>query len=79
MLISTYVDLFSMSEMVMQTNISAYCTSKSAYRTSQHGHVRAHLVSVINKITSLLEYQGTLQFRDGLSFLKRLSQIILQA
>jgi hypothetical protein len=27
----------------------------------------------------LLEYQGTLQFKDGLSFLKRLSRIILQA
>jgi hypothetical protein len=27
----------------------------------------------------LLEYQGTLQFADGLSFLQRLSRIILQA
>jgi hypothetical protein len=34
---------------------------------------------VINKISSLLEYQGTLQFADGLSFLQRLSWIILQA
>jgi hypothetical protein len=26
-----------------------------------------------------LEYQGTVQFSDGLSFLKRLSRILLQA
>jgi hypothetical protein len=48
-------------------------------REELHPRIQAHLVSVINKITSLLEYQGTLQFLDGLSFLKRLSQIILQA
>jgi hypothetical protein len=41
--------------------------------------IQAHLVSVINKITSLLEYQGTVQFSDGLSFLKRLSRFVLQA
>jgi hypothetical protein len=41
--------------------------------------ILAHLVTVINKISSLLEYQGTLQFADGLSFLTRLSRIILQA
>jgi hypothetical protein len=48
-------------------------------REELHPRIQAHLTSVINKITSLLEYQGTLQFRDGLSFLHRLSQIILQA
>jgi hypothetical protein len=48
-------------------------------REELHPRIQAHLVSVINKITSLLEYQGTLQFSDGLSFLQRLSQIILQA
>jgi hypothetical protein len=48
-------------------------------REELHPRIQAHLISVINKITSLLEYQGTLQFRDGLSFLHRLSQIILQA
>jgi hypothetical protein len=41
--------------------------------------IQAHLVSVINKIISLLEYQGTVQFSDGLSFLRRLSRIVLQA
>ncbi len=44
-----------------------------------HPQIQTHLVSVINKISSLLEYQGTLQFVDGLSFLQRLSRIILQA
>jgi hypothetical protein len=44
-----------------------------------HPRIQAHLTSVINKISSLLEYQGTLQFTDGLSFLKRLSRIVLQA
>ncbi len=48
-------------------------------REELHPRIQAHLVSVINKIASLLEYQGTLQFLDGLSFLKRLYQIILQA
>jgi radical SAM superfamily enzyme len=42
-------------------------------REELHPRIQAHLVSVINKISSLLEYQGTLQFADGLSFLKRLS------
>jgi hypothetical protein len=44
-----------------------------------HPRIQAHLVSVINKISALLEYQGTLQFSDGLTFLKQLSRIILQA
>jgi hypothetical protein len=44
-----------------------------------HPRIQAHLISVINKISSLLEYQGTLQFADGLFFLKRLSRFILQA
>ncbi len=44
-----------------------------------HPRIQAHLTSVINKISSLLEYQGTLQFTDGLSFLKRLTRIVLQA
>jgi hypothetical protein len=48
-------------------------------REELHPRIQAHLISVINKISSLLEYQGTLQFADGLSFLKRLSQIVLQA
>jgi hypothetical protein len=48
-------------------------------REELHPRIQAHLVSVINKITSLLEYQGTVQFSDGLSFLKRLSRIVLQA
>jgi hypothetical protein len=48
-------------------------------REELHPRIQAHLVYVINKISSLLEYQGTLQFADGLSFLQRLSRIILQA
>ncbi len=48
-------------------------------REELHPWIQAHLVSVINKISSLLEYQGTLQFADGLFFLQRLSRIILQA
>ncbi len=38
-------------------------------REELHPRIQAHLVSVINKISSLLEYQGTLQLADGLSFL----------
>ncbi len=48
-------------------------------REELHPRIQAHLILVINKISSLLEYQGTLQFADGLSFLQRLSRIILQA
>jgi hypothetical protein len=47
-------------------------------REELHPRIQAHLVSVINKINALLEYQGTLQFSDGLALLKRMSQIILQ-
>jgi hypothetical protein len=48
-------------------------------REELHPRIQAHLTSVIKKISSLLEYQGTLQFTDGLYFLKRLSRIVLQA
>jgi hypothetical protein len=48
-------------------------------REELHPQILAHLLSVINQISSLFEYQGTLQYADGLSFLKRLSRIILQA
>ncbi len=48
-------------------------------REELHPRIQAHLVSVINKISALLEYQGALQFSDGLFFLKRLSRLILQA
>jgi hypothetical protein len=34
-------------------------------REELHPRIQAHLISVINKISSLLEYQGTLQFADG--------------
>jgi hypothetical protein len=44
-----------------------------------HPRIQAHLVSVINKISALLEFQGAPQFSDGLTFLKRFSRIILQA
>ncbi len=47
-------------------------------REELHPRIQAHLVSVINKITALLEYQETLQFSDGLTLLKRLSRITLQ-
>ncbi len=47
-------------------------------REELHPCIQAHLVSVINKINALLEYQRTLQFSDGLALLKRLSRIILQ-
>jgi hypothetical protein len=42
-------------------------------REELHPRIQAHLGFVINKVSALLEYQGTLQFSDGLTFLKRLS------
>ncbi len=47
-------------------------------REELHPRIQAHLVSVINKISALLEYQGTLQFLEGLALLKHMSRIILQ-
>jgi hypothetical protein len=46
-------------------------------REELYPRIQAHLLSVINKILALLEYQGALQFSDSLIFLKRLSRIIL--
>jgi hypothetical protein len=55
-------------------------TAKEPQRREElYPRIQAHLVSVIYKISALLEYQGALQFSDGLTFLKRLSHIILQA
>jgi hypothetical protein len=47
-------------------------------REELHPCIQAHLVSVINKISALLEYLGALQFSVGLALLKRMSQVILQ-
>ncbi len=47
-------------------------------REELYPRIQAHLVSVKNKISALLEYQGALQFSDGLAFLKRMSRVILQ-
>jgi hypothetical protein len=47
-------------------------------REELHPRIQAHLVSVINKISALLEYQGALQFLDGLSLLKCMSRVIIQ-
>jgi hypothetical protein len=47
-------------------------------REELHPCIQAHLESVVNKSNALLEYQGTLQFSDGLALLKHLSRIILQ-
>jgi hypothetical protein len=47
-------------------------------REELHPHIQAHLISVINKISALLEYQGALQFSDGLALLRRMSQVVLQ-
>jgi hypothetical protein len=42
-------------------------------REELHPRIQAHQVSMINKLNALLEYQGTLQFSDGLTLLKGLS------
>jgi hypothetical protein len=42
-------------------------------REELHPRFQAHLVSVTNKISALLEYQGALQFSDGLALLKLMS------
>ncbi len=47
-------------------------------REELHPHIQAHLISMINKISALLEYQGTVQFSDGLALLMRMLQVILQ-
>ena len=38
--------------------------------------IQAHLLSVVGKIRSLLEYQGVLQYTDALSLLQRLSHAL---
>jgi hypothetical protein len=42
-----------------------------------HPRIQAHLVSVVNKIISLLEYQGVLQYSNSLSLLSQIVQIAL--
>jgi hypothetical protein len=42
-------------------------------REELHPRIQAHLVSVINKISVLLEYQSALQFSYGLALLRRMS------
>jgi hypothetical protein len=39
--------------------------------------IQAHLISVINKICALPEYQGALQYSDALALLLRTTQVIL--
>jgi len=45
-------------------------------REELHPRIQAHLLSVIRKIRSLLEYQGVLKYTDSLSLLQRLSHTI---
>jgi hypothetical protein len=47
-------------------------------REELHPHIQAHLISMINKISALLEYQGAVQLSDGLALLRHMSQVILQ-
>jgi hypothetical protein len=47
-------------------------------REELHPCIQAHLISVINKISALLEYQGALQYSDALALRMRISQVILQ-
>jgi hypothetical protein len=47
-------------------------------REELHPRIQTHLISVINKICALLEYQGTLQYSDALALLMRMIQVILQ-
>ncbi len=47
-------------------------------REELHPCIQAHLVSMINKISALLEYQRALQFLDGLVLLKRMTRVVLQ-
>ncbi len=43
-----------------------------------HPRIQVHLVFVIKEISALLEYQGALQFSNGLALLKHMSRVILQ-
>ena len=45
-------------------------------REELHPRIQAHLLSVVGKIRSLLEYQGVLQYTDALSQLQRLSHAL---
>jgi hypothetical protein len=46
-------------------------------REELHACIQANLVSVVNKIIALLEYQGVLQYSDSLSLLSLIIQVAL--
>jgi hypothetical protein len=48
-------------------------------REKLHPRIQAHLVSVVNKIIALLEYQGVLHYSNSLSLLLRIIQVALHA
>jgi hypothetical protein len=48
-------------------------------REELHPCIQAHLVSVVNKIIALLEYQGALQKSDSLSLLLWIIQVALHS
>jgi hypothetical protein len=48
-------------------------------REELHPRIQAHLISVVNKIIALLEYQCVLQYSDSLSLLSRIIQVALHA
>jgi hypothetical protein len=46
-------------------------------REELYPRIQAHLVSVVNKVISLLEYQGVLQYSDSITLLSRIVQVAL--
>ncbi len=54
------------------------CSTQGSKKTSRitTAHT-AHLLSIVNKISSLLEYQGALTFVDAISFLWRMTHLLV--
>ncbi len=50
---------------------------KPRRQEEQHLRIQSHLVSVVNKIISLIKYQGVLQYSDSVSLLSQIVQVAL--
>jgi hypothetical protein len=46
-------------------------------REELQSHTEAHLLSVIDKIQDLLEYQGVLQYTDAVALLQRMAHSVI--
>jgi hypothetical protein len=74
----TWKVLILLLQEIKQDTIFHHAQLQSPRRRKElNPRIKAHLIPMVNKIESLLEYQGALQYSDSPARLSRIIQIVL--